>query len=96
MIGTTRDADKCRWIVDELGFDAAIDYQAENLDKALKDACPNRLDVYFDNTGGEVLAAALRPARACSGRVSCCGAVSQSLQHLDTRAGTDSGCQVFS
>jgi len=62
--------------VDELGFDAAIDYQAENLDKALKDACPNGLDVYFDNTGGDVLAAALRRMNLF-GRVSCCGAVSQ-------------------
>jgi len=76
VIGTTRGADKCRWIVDELGFDAAIDYQAENLDKALKDAGPNGLDVYFDNTGGEVLAAALRRMNLF-GRVSCCGAVSQ-------------------
>jgi NADPH-dependent curcumin reductase CurA len=76
VIGTTRGVDKCRWIVDEIGFDAAIDYQSENLDKALKDACPNGLDVYFDNTGGEVLAAALRRMNLF-GRVACCGVVSQ-------------------
>lgn len=76
VIGTTRGAEKCKWIVDELGFDAAIDYTGENLDKALKDACPNGLDVYFDNTGGEVLAAALRRMNLF-GRVSCCGAISQ-------------------
>jgi len=76
VIGTTRSAEKCKWIVDELGFDAAIDYTGENLDKALKDACPNGLDVYFDNTGGEVLAAALRRMNLF-GRVSCCGAISQ-------------------
>jgi D-arabinose 1-dehydrogenase-like Zn-dependent alcohol dehydrogenase len=48
VVGTTRGADKCRWIVDELGFDAAVDYTGENLDKALKAACPNGIDVYFD------------------------------------------------
>jgi NADPH-dependent curcumin reductase CurA len=75
-VGTTRGADKCKWIVDELGFDAAVDYTGENLDKALKAACPNGIDVYFDNTGGDVLAAALRRMNPF-GRVSCCGAISQ-------------------
>jgi NADPH-dependent curcumin reductase CurA len=76
VVGTTRGADKCRWIVDELGFDAAVDYTGQNLDQALKAACPNGIDVYFDNTGGDVLAAALRRMNPY-GRVSCCGAVSQ-------------------
>jgi len=76
VVGTTRGADKCRWIVEELGFDAAVDYTGENLDKALKAACPNGIDVYFDNTGGDVLAAALRRMNPF-GRVSCCGVVSQ-------------------
>lgn len=76
VIGTTGGADKSKWIVDELGFDAAIDYKADNLDKALKAVCPNGLDVYFDNTGGDVLAAALRRMNTF-GRISCCGAISQ-------------------
>ena len=76
VIGTTGGAEKCKWIVDELGFDAAIDYKSDNLDKALKAACPNGLNVYFDNTGGDVLAAALRRMNVF-GRVSCCGAISQ-------------------
>jgi hypothetical protein len=76
VVGTTRGADKCKWIVDEFGFDAAVDYSEGNLDRALKQACPNGIDVYFDNTGGEVLAAALRRMNLF-GRVSCCGAVSQ-------------------
>lgn len=76
VVGTTRGADKCRWIVDELGFDAAVDYTAGNLDRDLKTACPDGIDVYFDNTGGDVLAAALRRMNLF-GRVSCCGAVSQ-------------------
>jgi NADPH-dependent curcumin reductase CurA len=75
VIGTTRGADKCRWIVDALGFDAAVDYSGGNLDKALKAACPNGLDVYFDNTGGEVLEVALRRMNLF-GRVACCGAIS--------------------
>ena len=75
VVGTTR-GDKVIWVVDELGFDACIDYTKENLDRALKAACPNGIDVYFDYTGGEVLAAALRRMNVY-GRVACCGAVSQ-------------------
>ncbi|MGN6517686.1 MAG: NADP-dependent oxidoreductase [Rhizomicrobium sp.] len=75
VIGTTR-GDKVKWVVDELGFDGCVDYTTENLDKALKAHCPNGIDVYFDNTGGDVLAAALRRMNLF-GRVVCCGAVSQ-------------------
>jgi NADPH-dependent curcumin reductase CurA len=75
VIGTTR-AEKCKWIVDELGFDAAVDYTQGDFERALKAACPNGIDVYFDNTGGEILAAALRRMNLY-GRVACCGAVSQ-------------------
>jgi NADPH-dependent curcumin reductase CurA len=76
VVGTTRGVDKCKWIVDELGFDAAVDYSQGNLDKALKVACPSGVDVYFDNTGGEVLEVALRRMNVF-GRVACCGAISQ-------------------
>jgi len=75
VVGTTR-GDKVKWAVDDLGFDACIDYTADNLDKALKAQCPNGIDVYFDNTGGDVLTAALRRMNLF-GRVVCCGAVSQ-------------------
>ena len=75
VVGTTSSADKCKWLTSELGFDAAVDYKSGNLHKAIKDACPNGVDVYFDNTGGEVLAAALSRMNLW-GRVSCCGAVS--------------------
>src|SRR6185312_15968319 len=75
VVGTTR-GDKVKWVVDDLGFDACIDYTADNLDKALKAQCPNGIDVYFDNTGGDVLTAALRRMNLF-GRVVCCGAVSQ-------------------
>jgi len=75
VVGTTR-GDKVKWVVDDLGFDACVDYTSENLDKALKAQCPNGIDVYFDNTGGDVLTAALRRMNLF-GRVVCCGAVSQ-------------------
>ena len=75
-VGIAGGEDKCRWLVDELGFDAAIDYRAGDLRKQLKMHAPNGIDVFFDNVGGEVLEAALsRLARGA--RVVLCGAVSQ-------------------
>jgi NADPH-dependent curcumin reductase CurA len=76
VIGTAGGAGKCKWLVEELGFDGAIDYKSAGLDSALKEYCPNGIDVYFDNTGGEVLAAALRRMNLF-GRIACCGAISQ-------------------
>lgn len=75
VVGTAGGAEKCNWLVNELGFDAAIDYKSRNLYRAVKEACPNGIDVYFDNTGGEVLSAALSRMNLY-GRVACCGAVS--------------------
>ena len=76
VVGIAGGPDKCRWIVDELGFDAAIDYKAEDVNKALRQHCPKGVDVYFDNVGGDILDAALaRMAR--NGRIVICGAISQ-------------------
>jgi NADPH-dependent curcumin reductase CurA len=75
VIGTTGGAEKGKWLVDELGFDAAVDYKTGNLHRELKQVCPNGIDVYFDNTGGEVLSAALSRMNLF-GRVACCGAIS--------------------
>ena len=66
---------KCDFVVRDLHFDACIDYKGGNLRDGLKVHCPNGVDVYFDNTGGEVLAAALSRMNMW-GRVSCCGVVS--------------------
>jgi NADPH-dependent curcumin reductase CurA len=75
-IGIAGGEDKCRWLVEELGFDAAIDYKAGELRAQLKTHAPNGIDVFFDNVGGEALEAAL--ARLARGaRVVICGAVSQ-------------------
>jgi len=76
VIGIAGGAEKCRWIVEELGFDAAIDYKAQDVRQALREMAPKGVDVYFDNVGGEILDAVLtRLARGA--RIVICGAVSQ-------------------
>jgi NADPH-dependent curcumin reductase len=76
VIGIAGGQEKCRALLEEFGFDAAIDYKSENLRTALREHAPDRVDVYFDNVGGEVLDAVL--ARLARGaRVILCGAVSQ-------------------
>ncbi|RUP06042.1 MAG: NADP-dependent oxidoreductase [Mycobacterium sp.] len=75
-IGIAGGEDKCRWLVEELGFDAAIDYKAGDLRKQLRTHAPDGIDVFFDNVGGATLEAALsRLARGA--RVVICGAISQ-------------------
>jgi NADPH-dependent curcumin reductase len=75
-VGIAGGAEKCRYLVDELGFDAAIDYKSQDVRTALKQHCPNGIDVYFDNVGGDILEAAL--ARLARGaRIVICGAISQ-------------------
>jgi len=76
VVGIAGGAEKCRWIVDELGFDVAIDYKGEDVRRALREHAPEGVDVYFDNVGGEILDAVLtRLARGA--RIVICGAVSQ-------------------
>jgi NADPH-dependent curcumin reductase CurA len=75
-IGIAGGSEKCAWLVDELGFDAAIDYKSENIRAALREHAPNRVDVFFDNVGGDVLDAVMtRLARGA--RIVICGGVSQ-------------------
>ncbi|MEM9572568.1 MAG: NADP-dependent oxidoreductase [Pseudomonadota bacterium] len=76
VVGIAGGAEKCAWLTDELGFDAAVDYKAGNLFKDLKAACPDGVDVYFDNVGGKILETVLFHMNL-KGRVVCCGAVSQ-------------------
>jgi NADPH-dependent curcumin reductase CurA len=75
-IGIAGGPDKCRWLVEELGFDAAIDYKAGELRSQLKASAPDGVDVFFDNVGGEVLDEVLRRL-ARGARVVISGAVSQ-------------------
>ncbi len=76
VVGVAGSDEKCRTLVDELGFDAAVNYKDPGFRDAFRAAAPDRIDVYFDNTGGAILESALfRMNRG--GRIACCGAVSQ-------------------
>jgi len=77
VVGIAGGAKKCAFVKDELGFDACVDYKAGNdLDAALRAVCPNSIDVYFDNVGGEVSDAVLRNLNFFA-RVALCGSISQ-------------------
>ena len=76
VVGIAGGAEKCNYIVKELGFDSAIDYKSEDVRKSLRKHCPNGVNVYFDNVGGDILDAALTQL-ARGARVVICGAISQ-------------------
>jgi NADPH-dependent curcumin reductase len=76
VVGIAGGRAKCDWVVNELGFDACIDYKGGNVKAGLKEHCPKGVDVYFDNVGGEILDDVL--ARLARGaRIVICGAISQ-------------------
>jgi len=75
-IGIAGGADKCSYVVEELGFDAAIDYKNEDVRAGLAQHCPKGIDIYFDNVGGEILDTVLSML-ARRARVIICGAISQ-------------------
>src|SRR5947209_3226626 len=75
-VGIAGGPDKCRWLVDELGFAAAIDYKQDNVRAALRKHAPERVDVYFDNVGGQILDDVLTWL-ARGARIAICGAISQ-------------------
>jgi NADPH-dependent curcumin reductase len=76
VIGMAGSADKCRWLTEELGFDAAINYRSEDVGAALDRLCPGGIDVYFDNVGGEILDLCLARI-ATHARVVLCGGISR-------------------
>jgi NADPH-dependent curcumin reductase CurA len=76
VVGVAGSPRKCAILVDELGFDAAVNYKDPAFRNAFRDATPDRIDVYFDNTGGDILGSALFRMNT-HGRIVCCGAVSQ-------------------
>ena len=76
VVGIAGGADKCKFLIDELGFDGAIDYKNEDVIAGLKRECPKGVDVYFDNVGGDILDAVLTRL-AFKARVVICGAISQ-------------------
>jgi NADPH-dependent curcumin reductase CurA len=75
VIGIAGGADKCRWIVDDLGFDAAIDYKAEDVGEALDRLCPDGIDINFENVGGPIMDAVFSRLNL-NGRMALCGMIS--------------------
>jgi hypothetical protein len=75
VIGIAGGADKCRYLVNELGFDAAVDYKTQDWKKSLKDATPHGVDVNFENVGGDIMKAVLS-RMVLHGRVALCGLIS--------------------
>jgi NADPH-dependent curcumin reductase CurA len=76
VVGSAGSDDKVRYLLDELGFDAAFNYRSAPVREQLRDAAPEGIDVYFDNVGGDHLEAAIGSFRTY-GRAALCGAISQ-------------------
>jgi NADPH-dependent curcumin reductase len=76
VVGIAGGPDKCKYVVDTLGFDACLDYKAGDIKKPLRDACPKGVDLYFDNVGGDILDTVLTQL-AMHARIVICGAISQ-------------------
>jgi len=105
VVGIAGGEKKCSWLMRELGIDAAIDYRKENVGARLRELCPKRVDVYFDNVGGEILDAVLANL-ATGARIALCGAISgyndfanmpglKNYLNLIVRAATMRGFLVF-
>ncbi|KFH45977.1 putative NADP-dependent oxidoreductase-like protein [Hapsidospora chrysogenum ATCC 11550] len=76
VVGIAGSDDKCRWLTEELGFDAAVNYKAADFKQKFKEATPNYIDVYFDNVGGDILDMCLIRAKEFARFVEC-GVISQ-------------------
>lgn len=81
VIGITSSKSKCDYLINELGFDAAINYKSDDLNEALQTFCPNGIDIYFDNVGGDILNIVLAHI-AMNARIVVCGAISQYNQPI--------------
>jgi len=75
VVGIAGTPEKCAWIVDELGFDAAVNYRSDDVARSLRSSCPGGIDLYYDNVGGEILDICLAQM-ALRGRIVMCGAIS--------------------
>lgn len=82
VIGIAGSEQKCRWVVDELGAAACIDYKSEDVDARLRELCPGGVNIYFDNVGGEILDTVLGQI-AFGARVVLCGGTSQYNHDLE-------------
>lgn len=75
VVGITSSDEKCRYLLEELGFDAAINYKTADLSPALAASCPHGIDIYFENVGGEILDAVLTQVNL-NARIPLCGLIS--------------------
>lgn len=75
-VGIAGSDEKCRWITEDLGFDAAINYKTQDVFKALREACPDGIDIDFENVGGEIFDCVLRLINL-KARIVLCGLISQ-------------------
>ncbi|MYH70016.1 MAG: NADP-dependent oxidoreductase, partial [Gammaproteobacteria bacterium] len=76
VVGIAGSAEKCRWVVEQAGFDHCINYKTEAVREGLAHACPDGIDVYFDNVGGDTLQACMEQL-ALGARVILCGLIAQ-------------------
>lgn len=83
VVGIAGGAEKCAWMMDHLGASAAIDYKNENIGTALDEHCPNGIDVFFDNVGGEQLECALERLKL-GARVAICGFIATDYTQTPT------------
>ncbi|MBF0277261.1 MAG: NADP-dependent oxidoreductase [SAR324 cluster bacterium] len=81
VVGIAGSSEKCRWITDELKFDASVNYKTENVLEALKEQCPNGIDVDFENVGGTIFDDILTLINR-NARIALCGLISQ-YTHID-------------
>lgn len=87
VVGITSSEEKCTWLVDQLGFDAAVNYNSPSFVEDLSAATPNEIDVYWDNVGGQILEAALSRAAKFS-RFLLCGGIGEYNTPHEERVGT--------
>ena len=75
VVGIAGGPKKCKWLIEEAGFDEVIDYKNEDVEKRIAETCPNKVDIFFDNVGGDILESALNHINM-NARVILCGGIS--------------------
>lgn len=95
IVGIAGSAAKCEWLIDSAGFDAVINYrETDDMQAAIKQACPAGIDIFFDNVGGDILDAALMNL-AFEARVIMCGTISNYNNEVEDRAGPKNMWQLL-
>ncbi|MCL0029307.1 NADP-dependent oxidoreductase [Dehalococcoidia bacterium] len=87
VVGIAGSREKCDYVVEELGFDAAVNYRTENLDEELSRTCPDGIDVYFDNVGGPILDVVMGQINT-GARIALCGSIAEYNDPKGTLQGT--------